>query len=642
MSEPLLTVALGCMIQTSATTLKGTEGAWVEVTTHEIRATPACRDVTVVTPREASMDALTAHTVTPRGKRRIGTERYDSRTAHIDGRTEVTLFVPELVAGDRLTLQVRRLWHTPGYRWHPAQLGSHPASLKAPKDVPWMWGDGSGSPPGAVLHLPKPTASDVVVIGADMTTTPVPLPSSPPQEHWQRTIRAPKGDPQVSLFPGGGSSVAVQGELVFPPRDTARAWVIPARPGYADLIARITPDPAATVEAREGALHIHLEPSEIRTQVWLAWTEPDAPTFGHLDPEGDTEIRAEEGVIQWEPSAHKWWLQAIHGRPVMPHSQTLLAALERRFLNATLKEPALPSHLRGAHPDVAVAEALTRYLRNSVVESTWPHEATLPRPVTRALRSGAASPTEGALALKALLAQANIDSQWVLIHPAPAGPGGKISLAGYTHMLLELEVDGTPLWIDPLCSVCDLFEVRPDLQGASALGPTTRGAPVTVGLLEASFTPDLARWTFSGSAATHLRLAWAALSVNERNAWLTANYWPEATVRVATGLDQPGAPVVLEMTDGQGAPYDPLLLPAVRTSDDSAWLPWVGTRRVTRAGVFEAASGEEGPLMWSRSTDGHTTTEVLSNTTRWLPGAAVRSIAHTRNPASLRSPEALP
>ena len=257
--------------------------------------------------------------------------------------------------------------------------------------------------------------------------------------------------------------------------------------------------------------------------------------------------------------------------------------------------------------------------------------------MTRALRSGAASPVEGALALQALLAQANIDSQWVLVHPAPAGPGGKISLAGYTHMLLELEVDGTPVWIDPLCATCDLFEVRPDLEGASSLGPTASGAPVSLGLLEASFTADLARWTFAGSAATHLRWVSSSVPAVDRDAWLAANHWPGATVRAVTGLEQPGASIVLEMTGGHGAPYDPLLLPAVRTSDDSAWLPWAGTRRVTRPGPSEAATGEAGPLTWTRSTEGQTTTETLSNTARWLPGASVRSLESTQDSGPIPS-----
>ena len=98
----------------------------------------------------------------------------------------------------------------------------------------------------------------------------------------------------------------MQGDLLFGPSSSARAWVVALHPGHTELEARVTPEHAATFEERPEGLVVHLSPSEIRTQVWLSWIEPDAPTFGHVDPGGNTSIRAESGVIQWEVDTNKW------------------------------------------------------------------------------------------------------------------------------------------------------------------------------------------------------------------------------------------------------------------------------------------------------------------------------------------------
>jgi len=310
----------------------------------------------------------------------------------------------------------------------------------------------------------------------------------------------------------------------------------------------------------------------------------------------------------------------------MPSSATLLAALEHRFLNATLKEPALPSHLRGRATDSDLAAELVHHVRAALAEATWPHEPTVPQPVSRVFRSGAATPVEAALALKALLAQANIDSQWALVHPASSGRGGRISLAGYTHMLLEMSVPNGSLWIDPLCHDCDVFEVRPELEGSASIDPASPAPSPSPGHLSLLFEAPLAKWRLSGSAATHLRIAWAQIPMGEREAWLTHRFWPGAQLTASSGFDQPGGLITLEMSSETGSPYDPLQPPVVRTSDDTAWLPWVGTRTFTRPGSCAEASVSAGPLHWRQSHDRGTVTESLRVTARMLSGEDVRTV----------------
>ncbi len=552
--------------------------------------------------------------------------RWEVSERRLDGSGTARLHLPDLLAGDRVKLRVERVhapfdlaWTVPaadrvevsvdGDVLEVAEGGTGPAELRIP----------AGGPAPRHDRLP---AGDVRV-----------------EEHL--TLRIPEGDPQLALFPGGGSSVLVQRYLVFPPAAEERGWPLDAPPG-AEVRLDVQPEGLAAIESDPAAHRIVVAPSDAPARVTVSWEEPDAPAHGERDPEvAALVVSVDDGEIL--DDGRGWALVQVHGRPVIPDRATLVRALDRRFRYASMPEPGAPMELRGLDPSWELAAALRPTLSERAPIGAWPSDPLFPRRLQQARRSGALTPLEGTLVLWLYARQLKLDAEWALVRPASRGPGSALSPAGYTSPLLRITLDGETRWIDPTCAVCAPFELPPDLEDADALGPgTRRTGPSTRGRLDVVLDGDRVTWSAEGPPALLLRARLAELPTAERSRALAALVGGAgATLESVEGVEVAGAPIRAVVRRGEGLLPDPTTLPAPG-ADGSAWLEWIGPRTFTTAGEAPPLRREAGSATLDRTSTGGRTTVSLDVTSRLLPPADLAALSAPEPEPEVTRPETAP
>ncbi|MCA9494499.1 MAG: hypothetical protein KC621_31445, partial [Myxococcales bacterium] len=436
---------------------------------------------------------------------------------------------------------------------------------------------------------------------ADPAATPLPAGDVRTDEHL--TLIVPDGDPQIALYPGGGSSVRVERFLVVPPSDVDRAWPLDAPP---ESSVRVQTEPAGAAEvASDPTRHwLRVAASDAPARVTLSWEQPDAPTFGERDPDvGELVVSVDHGEIGWDGDA--WVLTKVNGRAVMPDRAALVRALDRRFRYAAIPEPGAPVELRGRAPDWDLAADLRPTLLERAPVGTWPADPLFPRRLHKARKTGALTPLEAALTLWLYATQLKLEASWALVRPASRGPGHLASPAGFDHPLVRVTVDGEVRWIDPACTVCAPFEVHPDLEDADAIGPDlTRTGPSTAGVLRVSVDDDRVTWHAEGPPALLARLRLQDLPAEERGRALAAMVaGADATLVSLEGLETAGAPIDVVARRGAGPIPDPTTLPTPGV-DGSAWLPWVGVRELHGAAGGPHGTRETEAATLEREEDG--------------------------------------
>lgn len=631
-----LALAAGCILQVATTELELTDAGWLESTRYEVAAVGGpCPHVDVRVPRGVELRSLGARMRRGDGtSRRVG-DRFEAGPATLSGDRELRLHLPDLLPGDRVLLDVARHWPVEAWHWEPAPA-LH-AELRTPRGVP-VEARGEVRPLGKRgVWAARPGPADVAVVGRTLPAAladDVDLAAYEPAGAVEvlRTLRleVPPGDPQLLLFPGGGSSVRTDLSLRFPPHEHRRAHVVPlpdARSGF-----RWTAEPDRVVRAIErpdGAL-VLLEPSEGPIRVALSWTAPDAPTYGERAEDERLTVDAPGGRIAWEGDA--WLLVAMHDRPVLPARSALITALDRRFRERALSGPGLPVELRGLDPGWDTAALLRDALHARAVPATHPTDPLWPRRLLAARRSGAVSSTEAALITWLYAEQLGLHADWALVRPAWRGPGAPTSPAGHDRALVRLTLDGEVRWMDPTCAVCAPFELPPEHEGASALGPGIDRTPdPTPGRWHVDVRPDAVAWTLEGPPALLLRRWLAEIPEAERATALAERMaGPGAELLRVEGAADAGAPIVAEARRGRGIFADPLALP-VPNPRDGAWVPWVGERSVRWVGRGgEAADHQVGPLTWRREARDGDLVETLHVAERLLSAEDVRAYEAAR------------
>ena len=392
MSATAIVVGVGCLLQS------GPDPSERRVHVATVVASPTCSHIDVPVPPREQTVILGARVRTSKGSRKLMPERIERRTRDVVGHGFLRIHTPELRNGDQLRI-----------RYRTEELAS---------------------PPQRTLSL-----------GTDARITPTSV-------ERRETLKIPYGDPQVVLYPGGGAVTDVLLGTSFAPRSEAGAWVLPFPKGVSNLTYTVSPERGGKVIVRDDSALVVVLPTEANVRVDLRWTQPDAATFGRLPDGGAHSVRVEDGLLGWNDDGLRWWLVGVHNAAVLPTTEALARALARRFDNARLREPALPPPLRGAQPDLQLLQLLTTYVQEHTRWATWPHQPTLPRPVTRAFREGAMTEVEAGLVLHALLQQAGFDSSWRLVRPLGQSPAHDASLSGYEHMLVRVVLEDGEQWID--------------------------------------------------------------------------------------------------------------------------------------------------------------------------------------------------
>ncbi|MCO4743908.1 MAG: hypothetical protein KC912_03905, partial [Proteobacteria bacterium] len=258
------------------------------------------------------------------------------------------------------------------------------------------------------------------------------------------------------------------------------------------------------------------------------------------------------------------------------------------------------------------------------------------RKLLKARRSGVVSSVEAALFTSQWARAMQIDAVWVLVRPAPRGPGPAISPASYTQGLLAIQYEGELRWQDPTCTVCAPYELRPDMEGASAYAwGLTKTREPTQGLLVATTSGDETTFALEASAALSLRLALQSGMADRSTRaaeWLAEN----ATLTKVDGLGTAGEPVTATVVGGAPA-FWPEADP-----DGSLWMGWVGERRWVGAPTGADALYEGDALTWSRSTSAGVTTETLTIVDRRVPAETLATLREVQSQTTLPEPSVSP
>ncbi|TNE91272.1 MAG: hypothetical protein EP330_05670 [Deltaproteobacteria bacterium] len=435
-----------------------------------------------------------------------------------------------------------------------------------------------------------------------MSWTQAAPPDAPPRILLNRELTLSwEGDPAYELAPGRKSRVDAVDELNAV-ADQASLVVVPV-PTEVDHL-EVSGEGARSWQV-PGSVLVAIDRGAERV-IKLTWGHPDAPTYGEKPSfaglDVDMQVRA-DGKVRWEDGA--WWLAAAEGTTLLPSREALLYALEYRFGVASYPEPGLPALLRGRSGS---GWEVIEDFRSGISDRARPGRLILdplwPRKLMRARRHGVLTDVEAMLMATRWAQQLQFQASWVLVRPASEGPGATVAPTGYDFGLVRVVHDNELRWIDPACTVCGPWEIRPDLEGAAALGWEVSETPApTPGSLTVRDREGAHEYTLSGSAALSLRLALLDAVGPDRAATL-AHWLSDGGVVTATeGLGEAGADVKLTIEGGS-----PRLWPA--DSEGPVWMGWVGPRAWPSEGPDGEYVGDA--VTWRRkTTDKGLTVEVL-------------------------------
>jgi hypothetical protein len=610
----LTAVGPGCVLQIEETEVAATATGWTEETHLEVAASPGCPWVELAIPAGASLESLSGRTRLGDGSgSKLGEGRFEHRVRDRGGAGAIVVHLPELIQGDRATLDIVRAW-SGGWIWPAGADGAIYASIRGPSDE--RVGLAPDPHTADTWWASPPSADAKARFGAPIEAEVPAAPATPPVTARNLALQVPPGaNPQYTLFPGGGATTRVDASWAFQAEDVVRAVVVPL-PASRDVASVIEPKGAAELVRRDDSILIVVAPSEGPARVGLSWVEPDAPTFGEGDD--SLSVSCPGGAIRWEEKGDRrtWWLAAVGDTPILPDRSSLERALAHRFDAASIPEPGIPNDLRGRRVDWSLAEDALALLRQRYGVASFAADPLWPRKLVKARRSGALAPMEAALMLVDWLRQARIPAEWLLVRPQSRGPGWSISPAGYTWPVVEATIGGETRWIDVGCGGCAPFEVRPDAAGA-ALGGDGSSPPAPRGALHAIVDSTTSEWALSGAAALELRTWLATVPQQDREAALIARFAPGGALVTADGVGTAGAPIRVSFAGG--TPIDPV--PA-----GSMW-PWIGEISLDRptAAPDGAIAHQAGGLSWSRTITGGRDTERVETDNRSVDPAEMDS-----------------
>lgn len=644
---PTFQAGAGCVVLLVSSSVEPGETGWIEQSTVELGAgARGCSELVLpLSPDAALGDERKAIQRLGDGiKRKLDDAFWEQSPRSLQGDGSVTVHLPDMLSGDRAIVRFERIWdRDAALTWAPppgtrhAELSSDDARIEPSGRVApgkrGFWVGNSEPTDFATLTAP---GRDQAYANPHADRLP---PSHEPEVERTLTLLVPPGDPQLTLYPGGGSKVQSRVHLTFEAEERDRSWLIETGPERTDLQVLVEPSDSAAewVERADGVL-ITVYGSEAGAEVTARWVEPDAPTHGEPRRGESLEVRVEAGKIVTDRNG-AWFLAGVNNRAIIPARSALVKALDRRFRAMSIPEPGLPNELRGLPADWSTAELLPEALRSRVEVMDLGQDPLWIRKLVKARKTGGLTRTEAAVMTWLYARQARIDADWALVRPAHTGPGGDASPAGYDHMVVRLQLGEEERWMDVACTECAPFELPPEVLGSDALGRgIERTPPPTEGRWTAVWGPDWVRWELVGPAALELRRWLADVEPDRVYPTLAARMaGPGAEIVEIVGLDEPGADIRVAARGGRGVRADPLALPL---APREAWIPWPGVRELLRAKPLDRPALElPGELLsYSREigSDG-AEIERLTVSSRAIPSAAIRAFDRARSAGPVSS-----
>lgn len=558
-----LVLAPTCVLAIAELELEAVERGWTRRAHLEVVGDGRCPSVGIRLPRVGRIDKLRARVrLSDGGTRRIDEARRDPIVREPDGSGLLVLHTPEVLTGDRVVVDLWQALPPTPIHWDPgtARYASLESSVPFAVDGEMRTSAWWTEAPSAPVHLVHPSPGPLPIVRT--------LPDVPSRATLDLRLVVP-GDPQRSLYPGGGSTYEA-------------SWAF--EHGAFGPAALVVPLPRDAHDVEVQGPHQRFDDSVLLqidgpTSHTVRFAAPDAPTHGAVPdlPGADVQLRVsvDDGRIRWEDDRF-WWLASIDFRSVTPDRPDLLRALDRRFRRAALPEPAVPVHLRGSEPNGAAVEGLRTALQLRAGVGDLPLAALFPRRLVKARNSGALTSVEAALVLTLQLGQLGARAVWGVVAPGPADAASRSTPEGYTEGVVVVATPGGRAFVDPGCTACAPFEVRPHLQGTVMLSPAgSEGPPIVPGRAQIEDVGDQRRVRLEGPAALVLRLALTEVPPSARRAFLAERFGgADATLVSSTGLSSPGAPILLEV--GLGAnPPNPLDAVGDAWTGERAWSPAV-------------------------------------------------------------------
>ncbi len=231
----------------------------------------------------------------------------------------------------------------------------------------------------------------------------------------------------------------------------------------------------------------------------------------------------------------RWSVESLGGVDIVGDDVRFVQGTDNRFRAASLPEPSVPLKLRGNRDVDITLQTLWAAVREPVRGELG--DASHPRPLNRAWRSGWLTDGERALVLLRFLGQERVASRWVFTGVS-ADPA---TLTGFDHLLVAASLPGSNqvLWLDPACVSCALGEIDPSYSGKPAVGGADH-APVLPGALGLTSTlvpgsePDtfVAETTVAASGAGARFVRMSVASAPDRSAALARLFGVPAPLEV--------------------------------------------------------------------------------------------------------------
>jgi hypothetical protein len=507
-------MAAGCVLLASNTQLSVDGGAILEKTDLRVESAAECHSLRISLPPGVVILHKSGVQKNSDGTRlKIEEIQWTQSIRGLDDRATLTLHLPAMQTGDQAHVRLHRQWpEGSSWHWTPGQpsAGFAKLTLRGALRTATSQRRFTVEHPEAEFSVAVRSETHPILDGFPSDFSEFAPPSEPVQLEQTLKIQVPPGDPLIALWPGAGSQVEVTEQLDFLPEPNERVYIIPLRPGAHKLEWSAEPKGSAILTQRTDDAVVVLPSSEGPARLLVRYLAPDAPTYGSVPVRENTVvhqvIRAPNGRVQWEPNKKYWRLASIEDHPVLPNRAVLVRSLTARFEAASIPEPGLPMSLRGRQTNWELAAELRPTLMGRVRPATWTADPLWPRPLMKARKSEAVSPTEATLILQRYAEQAGFYADWNFVRLDSEGSELATSPAGFEASILRVVWGDEARWVDPLCELCGDFELRPELYGRALLGPAeTASPPLPKGAWTIVVDGSTLLWELTGPAALNLR-----------------------------------------------------------------------------------------------------------------------------------------
>ena len=462
------------------------------------------------------------------------------------------------------------------------------------------------------------------------------------------------------------------GRVIAPGGGAMRAHTVHLSTHDEPAIAMVALPRAVTESRTEASTHAHVHQTTAGVYVVLPdgehaaihWSEPHVGAWlssADIASVGLTVGTSSQDPLQRDGEAHV--LTHVGTTELLSDRTRLEQALREGLYRASYPEPGLPRGLRRALGRSDTLGSLVDALRMRAAIAA-PGQLSVPllapRPLRAARSTRLLTPLEAAQTLAIYAEQLGASARAGAVRAFGVTSHAELAPVGMHDAIVRVVHGDTVDWMDPGCTVCDGFEVRPDLVDQPVLGldrertmpgPWNLGPPAPDATTWGPFSVTDDLWTLprrghgAGSLSVHdegetrtvslqgvealqLRRHLHTLPESERQTWLEDVFAPGAELRTSKGLASAGATVQLTFSSA----------PPIAILHGRGFAPGVSVRTHTRPRQGERDDQcRTDRFIWTQRVGGDTVTEQILWLTR-SPDDADLAVLSTCQGLALSAP----